>query len=297
MKAKVTFIFVMLIFGSIGLFVKNIDLSSSEIALFRGAIGSLFLIGASFFVKQKFNLKTSKRNLLMLGLSGTALGFNWIFLFESYQYTTISNATLSYYFAPVFVMVLAPFLLKEKWTSKKGISIVIALIGLFLVVQPDTGLDSGSYNHLAGIAYGLLAAAFYASVILMNKFIKNLSDFETTVMQLSIASIVLFPYVGMTESMNYTGLDMQSLILIVILGIIHTGFAYLLYFSAMKKLKGQTIGVFSYIDPISAVIMAAIILHESMSAVQIVGGICILGSTLLSEITGKKSKGNDEVAA
>ncbi|MUK87746.1 EamA family transporter [Ornithinibacillus sp. L9] len=286
----------MLIFGSIGLFVRNIDLSSSEIALFRGAIGSIFLISASFFVKQRFNLKTTKRNLLMLVLSGSALGFNWIFLFESYQYTTISNATLSYYFAPVFVMVLAPLLLKESLSWKKGLSIIIAVTGLFLVVQPDTGLGSGSYNHPVGIGYGLLAAAFYASVILMNKFIKNLSDFETTVMQLSIASIVLFPYVGLTESMYYAELDMQSLILIVILGIIHTGVAYLLYFSAMKKLKGQTIGVFSYIDPISAVIMAAIILHESMSIIQIIGGICILGSTLISEVTVKKAKGKGRVS-
>ncbi|SES62769.1 rarD protein [Oceanobacillus limi] len=295
MRAKATFILVMLIFGSIGLFVKNIDLSSSEIALFRGAIGSVFLIGASFFVKQKFNLKTTKRNIVMLILSGTALGFNWIFLFEAYQYTTISNATLSYYFAPVFVMVLAPFLLKETWTWKKGLSIVIALIGLFLVVQPDTGASSIAFNHPVGISYGLLAAAFYAGVILINKFIKGLSDFETTVMQLSIASIVLLPYVGITENMNYAGLGMQSLVLIVILGIIHTGVAYLMYFSAMKKLKGQTIGVFSYIDPISAVIMAAIILQESMSVLQIIGGICILGSTLLSEVMGKKDE--DKVVA
>ncbi|SHF94728.1 DMT family transporter [Ornithinibacillus halophilus] len=290
MKAKAIFILVMLIFGSIGLFVKNIDLSSSEIALFRGAIGSVFLLASLFFVKQKFDIKATKRNLFILLLSGSALGFNWIFLFESYQYTTISNATLSYYFAPVFVMVLAPFLLKEIWTWKKGLSIVIAVVGLFLVVQPDTGVITESYNHPVGIGYGLLAATFYAGVILMNKFIKGLSDFETTVMQLSIASIILLPYVWMTESMDYSGLDTKSLLLIIILGVIHTGVAYLLYFSAMKKLKGQTIGVFSYIDPISAVIMAAIILNESMSMLQIVGGICILGSTLLSEITSDKKR-------
>lgn len=282
MKAKATFILVMLIFGSIGLFVKNIDLSSSEIALFRGAIGSALLIGVSFFVKQKVNFKTTKRNFLLLLLSGSALGFNWIFLFESYQYTTISNATLSYYFAPVFVMILAPFLLKEQWTGRKGFSIIIAIIGLFLVVQPDAGLNSQSYNHLAGIGYGLLAAAFYAGVILMNKFIKDLSDFETTVMQLSIASIVLFPYVWMTENVNLVDLSGKSVMFIVVLGIVHTGLAYLLYFSALKKLTGQTIGVFSYIDPIAAVIMAAIILNESMSVMQVTGGFCILGSTLLS---------------
>lgn len=290
MKEKFIFIVVMLIFGSIGLFVKNIDLSSSEMALFRGTIGSLFLIGASFLVKQKFSLKMSKRNLILLLLSGAALGFNWIFLFESYRYTTISNATLSYYFAPVFVMILAPLLLKEKWTWMKGTSIVFAFVGLLLVVNPGAETTAGTYNHPVGILNGLLAAAFYASMILINKFIKGLSDFETTIMQLSMASIVLFPYVLATQSPNYSGLGLQSISLLLMVGIIHTGVAYLLYFSAIKKLKGQTIAVLSYIDPISAVIMAAIILNESMNLIQIVGGILILGSTFISEINWKSLK-------
>ncbi|WP_042149600.1 DMT family transporter [Paucisalibacillus sp. EB02] len=289
MGAKATFILVMLIFGSLGLFVKNIDLSSSEIALFRGAIGSVFLIAASFFIKQKVNIKLmSKRNIALLILSGTAMGFNWIFLFEAYRYTTIPNATLSYYFAPIFVLVLAPFLLKERWTMKKAISILFAFIGLYLVIQPGTVNLSGVYNHPVGIGYGLLAAGLYASVILINKFIRNLSDFETTIMQLGIATIVMFPYVFLTLEMNYAGLDMQSILLLAVFGIVHTGIAYLLYFSSMKKLKGQTIAVLSYIDPISAVVFAAIFLNENMTTVQMIGGILILGSTLISEITLKR---------
>lgn len=289
MGAKATFIVVMLIFGSLGLFVKNIDLTSSEIALFRGAIGSIFLIAASFLIKQKVHYKISKRNLILLLVSGAAMGFNWIFLFEAYRFTTISNATLSYYFAPIFVLVLAPILLKEKWTVRKAISVGLAFIGLFLVIQPG-GLVSGDYNHPVGIGYGLLAAALYASVILINKFIRDLSDFETTIMQLAMATIVMFPYVFLTEEMNYSGLGVQSIILIAIFGVVHTGIAYLLYFSSMKKLKGQTIAVMSYIDPISAVLMAALFLSESMTFVQIIGGILILGSTFLSELRIKKKK-------
>ncbi|WP_047985458.1 DMT family transporter [Ornithinibacillus californiensis] len=284
MGAKATFIMVMLIFGSLGLFVKNIDLSSSEIALFRGAIGSVFLIAASFIIKQKVNFRISKRNLTLLLISGAAMGFNWIFLFEAYLFTTISNATLSYYFAPIFVMLLAPILLKEKWTSKKAVSILLAFIGLFLVVQPGVSSLVGAYNHPVGIGYGLLAAGLYASVILINKFIRGLSDFETTIMQLAMATVVMLPYVFMTEEMSYGGLGVQSIVLIAIFGVVHTGVAYLLYFSSMKKLKGQTIAVMSYIDPISAVLMAALFLSESMTFVQVIGGILILGSTFLSEI-------------
>lgn len=283
LKPQLKLVSAMLIFGSIGLLVKNIQLSSSEIALFRGIIGSVFLILASFIVKQKISFPAIKANLILLILSGAAVGFNWIFLFESYRYTTIANATLSYYFAPVFVMALAPFILKEKLTLIKIGSIVMAMIGLSMVVNIGAESVSATYNHPVGIFYGLIAAAFYASIILMNKFIKNLSGYETTLIQLLVGVIILFPYVMLKGKIEFSGLDARSIGFIIIVGVIHTGFAYFLYFSAIKELKGQTIAVLSYIDPISAVIMAAVFLGEGMGFLQMIGGVLILGSTFLSE--------------
>jgi drug/metabolite transporter (DMT)-like permease len=283
LKGKMRLIMTMLIFGSIGVFVKNINLSSSEIAFLRGVIGSLFLLIASFLVKQKPSYQALKDNALLLLLSGAAIGLNWIFLFESYRYTTISNATISYYFAPIFVMILAPWVLKEKLTSVKVICIITAMIGLFLIVNPGAGSANSSQNHIVGIIYGLLAAALYASVILMNKFIKNLSGFETTLVQLMAAALVLLPYILWQGNLNFTGLNSTSIMFIFILGIVHTGFAYFLYFTSIRELKGQTIAVLSYIDPISAVIIAALFLHEGMTWIQIIGGMLVLGSTFLSE--------------
>lgn len=273
----------MLIFGSIGVFVKKIDLSSSEIAFLRGVIGSLFLLIASFLVKHKPSYQALKENALLLLLSGAAIGLNWIFLFESYRYTTISNATISYYFAPIFVMILAPWILKEKLTSVKVICIATAMVGLFLIVNPGAGGTIGSQNHTLGIAYGLIAAAFYASVVLMNKFIKNLSGFEITLVQLMAAALVLLPYILWQGNLHFAGINSTSIIYILILGIVHTGFAYFLYFTSIQELKGQTIAVLSYIDPISAVIIAAIFLSEGMTLVQMIGGFLVLGSTFLSE--------------
>lgn len=272
----------MLIFGSIGIFVKQIDLTSSQIAFLRGIIGSLFLFIASFLVKQKPSAKALKANGLLLILSGAAIGLNWIFLFEAYRYTTVSNATLSYYFAPVFVMLLAPFILKEKLTPVKILSIILAMTGLFLI-NTSSGNGGGDHQHAIGIMYGLLAAALYASVILMNKFIKDLGGFETTLVQLFVAAIVLLPYILVKSQMNFSSPDSKSILFILILGIVHTGIAYLLYFTSFKELKAQTIAILSYIDPISAVIFAAIFLRESMTLTQMLGGILILGSTFLSE--------------
>ncbi|MDR6999052.1 EamA family transporter [Neobacillus niacini] len=283
MKGQLKNITAMLIWGSIGIFVKNIHLSSSEIALLRGIIGSVFLIFFFMIAKQKPSIQAVKNNLVLLILSGVAVGFNWILLFQSYRYTTVSNATLSYYFAPVFVMALSPLVLKERLTPAKVGCIIAAMIGLFLVVNIGGDSGDGNYHHLTGILYGLSAAAFYASVVLINKFIKNLSGFETTLVQLLVASIILFPYVMMRENLNLTELTSQSIIFIFIIGIIHTGIAYFLYFTSIKELKGQRIAVLSYIDPISAVIFAAIFLGEGMDLLQIIGGILILGSTFLSE--------------
>ena len=285
MNAKLRNITALLIFGTIGLFVKNIELSSSEIALTRGFIGGVTLILATIFLKKKISFEAIKNNLYLLIFSGLAVGLNWIFLFQGYKYTSISNATLSYYFAPVFVTILAPFILKEKLTLSKFLCVLMALVGMFCIVGVD-GINGGS--DLIGIAYGLLAAGFYASVILMNKFLKEIDSIEITVIQLISATITLLPYVLYVEGLGILSVSSVSIPYILILGIVHTGIAYLLYFSSLQGLKGQTIAVLSYIDPVFAIIISAIILKEQLGFLQIIGGVLILGSSFLSEFLNRK---------
>lgn len=279
-SSKLIYIIAMLFFGSIGLFIKNIDLSSGQIALVRGIIGCIFLLAARPVLKQPLSVKAIRSNLILLVISGTAIGFNWILLFQSYKYTSIANATLSYYFAPVFVIFISPIFLKERLTKTKVLCILAAILGMFMVV--GIGEEAGK-NNVIGICYGVCAAVLYASVIIMNKFLKGLSGIETTLVQLGAASIVLLPYILFTEKVHIMSLDRNSFLLLIIVGIIHTGFAYLLYFTAIKKLSGQTIAIFSYIDPISAILLSSLILGEKMTWLQILGGILILGATFISE--------------
>ena len=285
MGAKLRNIIAMLIFGTIGLFVKNIDLNSSEIALTRGFIGGITLLFAMALLRKKVSIEAIKRNIYLLIFSGFAVGLNWIFLFQGYKYTSISNATLSYYFAPIFVTILAPFILKEKLTLSKFLCVLMALVGMFCIVGVD-GINGGS--ALIGIAYGLLAAGFYASVILMNKFLKGIDSLEITIIQLLSATITLLPYVLYMDSGKSLNISLNSIPYILILGIVHTGIAYLLYFSSLQELKGQTIAVLSYIDPVFAIIISAIILKEHLGILQIIGGVLILGSSFLSEILNRK---------
>ena len=281
MQAKIKVVAAMLIFGSIGVLVRNIDLSPGETAFLRAVIGSIFLLGTSFFLGHKFSSESVKRNAPLLIFSGAALGTNWIFLFQAYEYTSIANATLSYYFAPIFVILLAPLILKERLTPAKTASIFVAMLGLFLIVKAGNGGTVYSHNFI-GIIYGLSASVLYAGVTLMNKLIKNLSGFETTLIQLMCAALVLLPYVALKNGLAFqgafAGANFRLITLILIIGIVHTGFVYFLYFTAIKELKAQTIAVLSYIDPVSAVIIAAIFLSEPLGTLQIVGGILILGS-------------------
>lgn len=284
MKGKVKMICSMLVFGSIGIFVKNIDLPSMEIAFLRAAIASIVLVISGIWMWKSDSWKGIKDNLLYLIISGAAIGFNWILLFQAYKYTTIPNATLSYYFAPVFVVALSPIFLKEKISVKKILCIVVAMAGLFLIILSNGQSDQGvNYNHIKGILLGLSGAALYASIIIMNKHIKNLSGYETTLVQLFVSAMVLLPFILYRGNIHINQLSNLSIIMIVILGVLHTGVAYLLYFSGIKDISGQSIAILSYIDPISAVIFSAIFLGEAMNGIQIFGGILILGSTFLCE--------------
>lgn len=288
LRSKLMNLSAMLIFGTIAIFVRNIELTSKEIAVLRGVIGSIFLLGVMLFSKEKTSFSAIKKNLPILVLSGLGVGANWIFLFEAYKYTTVSIATLSYYCAPIFVTIMAPIILKEKISLIKFLCVCTAMVGMLCIVGTNKGSIGEGYNHFLGIIYGLTAAVGYASVILMNKFIKGIKGVETTVTQLVFASILLLPYVMITSGFDFSKMTGISWGYMIFLGIVHTGFAYALYFSSLKELKGQTIAVLSYIDPITAVLISALFLGEQLTMFQIIGGVLILGSTFISETQGKK---------
>lgn len=279
-KGKIKIILAMLIWGTIGIFVRLINLSSVEIAFARAFIGSLFLFILGILKGGILKINDFKKNLFLLIISGGIIGVNWIFLFQGYKYTTISNATLSYYFAPIFIAIFSSIILKEKLNLRKILCILGALVGLFLILKNGDITDT-SYNHIKGILYGLSGAVLYAIVVILNKQIKGIPTFNVTLIQLFMAGIVLLPFVFPENNLHT--LDMKSILILSILGIIHTGIAYLLYFSGIKDVEGQSIAILSYIDPIFAVIISSVILEETMGILQIIGGVLILGSTYLSE--------------
>lgn len=282
MKSKIQFILSMIIFGTIGLVVRYIDLSSSERALLSSFIGCLFLTLIFFIMKKKFSWNLVKSNALFLFLSGIALGGNWIFLYRSYDHTTVANATLGYYFAPVLVMILSPFVLREQLSIKKIGCIITAIIGILLIA--GEGVSASKSEDILGLSYGLIAAAFYATLMLLNKFIQELGKLELTIIQLGTTALLLTPYVFFTEGFGVFEAPSSSIPFILILGVINTGIGFWLFFLGMEKVKGQSVAMLSYVDPFVAILISAIILQEQMTFIQILGGALLLGSTFVSEI-------------
>ena len=277
-KATWMLVTAMLIFGTLGLFVRNVPVSSGELALYR-AILATGMIGLFLLVtRQPVPFAAIKKEVPLLLLSGAAMGFNWILLFEAYRYTTVSAATLSYYYAPVIVTVISPFLFREKLSLRQILCFVMSTVGIVMITA--TGDLSAGSNNLVGIAFGLGAAVLYATVILLNKFIKGVAGLHRTFLQFLAAIAVLIPYVAFSGAFSLGALDGMGWLNLLILGLVHTGVAYCLYFPALKDLPGQRAAILSYLDPLVAVLLSVTVLGEGMTTWQAVGGVLILGFTL-----------------
>jgi RarD protein len=271
----------MTIFGTLGLFVRNISVSSGELALYRAVLAALLLTGFFVLSKQQIPLSKVKKEIPLLLASGVAMGINWILLFQAYKYTTVSAATLSYYFAPVIVTVVCPFLFREKLTVKQIICFIMSTVGLVLIIGIG---DVHGDSNIIGILFGLGAAVFYATVILLNKFIKKVEGIHRTFLQFIAAIITLTPYVLCTSGITLGSLNNIGWINLLIVGLVHTGITYCMYFSSLKELPGQKVAILSYIDPLVAVLISVTVLGETMTISQVIGGMLILGFTLWNEL-------------
>ena len=273
----------MLIFGTIGVFRRFIPLPSAFLAFSRGILGGLCILLLLRMKKQNRSEKPARRDMLMLVVSGVLIGINWMLLFEAYNHTTVAVATLCYYMAPTVVILLSPVIFRERMTVKKAVCAAVAIAGMVLV----SGVigDSGSPEvSIPGILLGLGAALFYAAVVIMNKKIRNVDAYQKTTVQLLSAGLSMVPYLLLTGGFSTEGFSVSAAVLLLVVGIVHTGIAYTLYFGSMDGLRVQTVAILSYIDPVSALLFSAFLLREPLSPLNILGAVMIIGSAMVSEI-------------
>ena len=288
MREKASVILSMVIFGTIGIFVEYIDLPSGVIASFRGITGAIVILAVMLLSGKKIDFKSVKKKIKVLVASGVAIGFNWILLFEAYKFTGIPVATVCYYTAPVIVVVASSFVFKKKLKAKQIICVLLAMVGVGAV----SGVLGEGATDMKGVLCGLGAALLYASVMIMNKFMGEVPSYERTVVQLFVAGVVVLPYAIL--SAGEIKVNVQSALLLVVVGVVHTGFAYLLYFGAMKKLESSTVAILSYIDPASAIILSSLVFMTLPKPYEIVGVMFIMTGAIWSEIEIKTQKNSAE---
>ena len=280
-KAYLMMITSMLIFGTIGIFRVYIPISSSQLAFCRGIIGAITLIVICVLKgKQIFN--TQLKSLYKFIIIGILIGINWVCLFEAYNQVSVSIATLCYYMAPTIMILLSPIVLKESLGIKKIICAIASVIGMVFV---SGVLDASTSVNILGIGLGLLAALFYAIVILMNKKTEAEDVYLMTIVELLSASIIVLPYILISEKIVLSSFTPICIIMILIVGIVHTGISYVMYFSSIQVLQGQSVAILSYIDPVFALILSFLILHESFTVLSLIGAILIITSACISELS------------
>ena len=278
-RARLSLIASMCIFGTIGLVRRYLPVPSGFLAMARGLLGALFLLALVHLRGNRLDRDAIRPMLSRLLLSGAMIGFNWILLFEAYRYTTVAIATLCYYMAPVFILIAVPFVLRERLTLRKALCVLAALLGMALVSGVSGSAGAADWR---GILCGLGAAVLYACVVIVNKFIRYVPAYDKTIVQIGTAGAVLIPYVIVVEGFSEVHFTPTVVLMLLLTGLVHTGCAYALYFGSIDALSAQTLALLSYLDPVIAILLSALVLRERMTGAQAIGAILILCAAVVA---------------
>ena len=190
----------------------------------------------------------------------------------------MSLATLIYYIGPILVLLFSPIIFREKLTGTKIAAVAIVAVGLVCI---SGSILVGGMNPV-GFAAAIASALFYAALIVFNKRITHTEGLQTAAIELDIAFAVVLIYCLLTVGIPHPA--RADLPYIAVIGVVNTGLAYVLYFSGLQKLPGQSVALISYVDPVSALFFSALFLHEKLTLVQVIGAVLIIGGAMLGEM-------------
>ncbi len=287
-RAFIKYLSALLLFGLNGIVASHIALNSYEIVFLRTLIGSVLLLLLFLLSKGRFHIKEYKKDTLFITLSGIAMGTSWMFLYEAYQQIGVSLSSLLYYCGPVIVMILSPLIFKEKLTVPKIVGFAVVLVGILLV---NGNAADGNINTW-GLFCAAMSAVTYFFMVTLNKQAKNITGMENSVIQLIVSFLTVGIFMLIKQGI-IIHVPANAWFWVLVLGIVNTGIGCYLYFSPLSKLPVQTVAVCGYLEPLSAVVFAAILLGEKMTLIQIVGAVCIIGGAMIGELVKPKTKDMD----
>ena len=282
-RERIGFIIAVVLYGTVGMFLRFSGLPSEAVALYRGVLGALFILLYRSLRGEKPDTAAIRRNLFLLILSGILLGLNWIFLFAAYVRTTVAVASLCNYMAPILVIAFAPLVLKENLDPRKLPCIAAALLGIVLV----SNLFGGGIGDPAGIIFGLAGAVCFAGIVFCNRRLRDIPAMDRALMQLAVSALTVLPYVLLHNG----GLPIPSgraLLIVLMLGILQTGIAYCLYFRGMAVLPVQTVAILGYLEPVVSVLCSAVFLHEPLRPLGWIGAVLVIAAAAVSELMPPK---------
>lgn len=290
---RIKLILIYATYGTIGTVTHFIPLSSSAIVFYRALLGGLFIIFLTCMRGASINIKSMKENLPILILTGFFMGLNWVFQFEAFRVSTVAIGTVCYNTMPIFLLIIASIMFKEKITFKSIICIIVASIGVVLVSNViNTGIRS---NEVLGCFYGILGAIFYALIVTYNKKLNQIETHDKVIFQFLFSAFIMFVYVmlGKDNSLFFNqGISQKDLTIgilcLLLLCFFHTGFCYVHYFNAVSRLKAETVAILTYIDPVVALFLSYFVLREQATWLQILGAMLILISMFVNNLISDK---------
>ncbi len=282
---KIRFLLLMAFFGLLGPLVRAIGLPSPVTACLRAWISAAALAAFCLVSRRGVEHAGMKRMLPPMAASGVLIAGGWIGLFEAYRYTTVATATVCYYIVPILILLASP-LLGERFTARHLVCALAAFAGLIFV----SGVAENGFAaaDVRGPLFALLGAAAYAGVILVNKKYPGGDSVLRTTVQLAAAALVTTPYVLLAERAAVS-IDLRAALLLLLLGVGVTAIPYIAYFSLIVRIPARSVAIFSYAEPVVAVLLSVFALGERMTLFGLVGTVLIIGAAMVSELGGNKT--------
>ena len=267
---KIRFVLLMALFGLLGPLVRAIGLPSPVTACLRAWVSAAALIAFCLVSRRPIDREELKRTLLPMAVCGALIALDWIGLFAAYHYTTVATATVCYYVEPILILLASPLLLGERFTARHLICALTAFVGMVFV----SGVAENGFAaaDIRGPLFALLGATGYACVVLINKRIPSGDSILRTTVQLSVAALVT-----------------SGAALLLLLGVGLTAIPYIIYFSLIVRIPARSVAIFSYADPVMAVLLSMFLLGEKMTLFGLVGTVLIIGAAMISELGGNKN--------
>ncbi|MED0932286.1 DMT family transporter [Bacillus mobilis] len=282
-KALTQLALAMSIFGSVGFFSRLTGLVAIELVFVRLICAAIFLFTV-WLIKGKFKTEIwNSKELLFIILCATANLLNWIFLFKSFEQTSVTIAISFYHLAPIFVLIIGRFIFREKLTWHSILAISLCFTGtLFIMGLGEIRSSSFEWN---GITYSVVAALFYAATMLLGKSITKTSVYATTFLQMTIGILLLVPFVNF---LAYTSINSTEWFYSILTGIVHTGVVYFLFFNSLRNLPAKVISFMIFVDPAVAILLDILLAEFRPDWLQCLG-ILLIFSGLLFTIKQPKS--------